>query len=67
MFSAAPLLAAVGDCQLLLACRVGDGPRQLLAQAGVEVNCDLAWHTVDDALARVAAATAAAPSARISA
>ena len=64
---AAPLLAAVGDCQLLLACRVGDGPRQLLAQAGVEVNCDLAWHTVDDALARVAAATAATPSARISA
>lgn len=57
---AAPLLAAVGDCQLLLACRVGDGPRELLAAAGVEVNCDLAWHTVADALARVAASSSAA-------
>lgn len=57
----------MGDCQLLLACRVGDGPRQLLAQAGVEVNCDLAWHTVDDALARVAAAAAVTTAERISA
>lgn len=53
------LLQAVTDCQTVVACRVGESPRQMLAAAGIQVDTDHAWQTVVATLAHLQPAKAA--------
>lgn len=44
------ILRALADCKACFVARVGDGPRERLAQAGIEAVTDYSYGAVDDSL-----------------
>jgi predicted Fe-Mo cluster-binding NifX family protein len=47
-----PILATIRDCSAVIALRIGDYPKQLLADAGIE--CLITYNRISDAVEEAA-------------